>query len=346
MKDEMSMDTLYTVKEPSADWKPASEDERAAQMMASATWDDLPPDTNTVKAALEYTLDDAVKLYLREIGRFPLLSAEEELRLAQRIACGKTELLKSGSDANRCMIKDGQQARCQLIEANLRLVVGIAKKYSAPGISLMDLIQEGNLGLMHAVEKFDYTKGCRFSTYACWWIRQAITRALVCQRRAIRLPVYMTEKIYQFARIRSRLLQELGREPTSTEIAGAMGMSAVQVDELIRYSQEPGSLEVPVFEEEGNQLGDCIEDYAMLDPADEANYQLLKEHVQEVLERLTERESKVLQLRFGLDDGPCRSLQEVGKELGVTRERVRQIEMKALHELSQRCELRDYLQEM
>jgi len=343
MKDEMSKVTLYTVKEPSADWKSAPEDERAALMMASATWEDLPPDANTVKAALPDTPDDAVQLYLREIGRIPLLSAEEELRLAQRIARGKTELLKSGSEANRCLIKDGQQARCHLIEANLRLVVGIAKKYSAPGISQMDLIQEGNLGLMHAVEKFDYTKGCRFSTYACWWIRQAITRALVCQRRAIRIPVYMTERIYQFARIRSRLLQELGREPTPTEIAETMGMSTGQVNELIRNSQEPGSLEVPVLEEEGNQLGDCIEDRAMLDPADEVNQQLLKEHVQEVLERLTERESKVLQLRFGLDDGPCRSLQEVGKELGVTRERVRQIEMKALHELSQRCELRDYL---
>ena len=322
MKGEMSIDTLYTVKEPSADWKSAPEDERAAQ---------------------ENTPDDAVQLYLREVSRFPLLSAEEGLRLAQRIALGKTELLKSGTDANPCMIKDGQQARCQLIEANLRLVVGIAKKYSAPGISLMDLIQEGNLGLMHAVEKFDYTKGCRFSTYACWWIRQAITRALVCQRRPIRLPVYMTERIYQFARIRSRLLQELGREPTPTEIAETMGMSTGQVNELIRYSQETRSLEVPVLEEEGNQLGDCIEDRAMLDPADEVNQQLLKEHVQEVLERLTERESKVLQLRFGLDDGPCRSLQEVGKVLGVTRERVRQIEMKALHELSQRFELRDYL---
>lgn len=316
------MDTLYTVKEPSADWKPAPEDERAAQ---------------------ENAPDDAVQLYLREVSRFPLLSAEEELRLAQRIVRGKIELLKSGSDANRCMIKDGQQARCQLIEANLRLVVSIAKKYSAPGISLMDLIQEGNLGLMHAVEKFDYTKGCRFSTYACWWIRQTISRALVSQRRAIRLPVYLTERIYQFARIRSRLLQELGREPTPTEIAEMMGISTGQANELIRYSQEPRSLEIPVLEEEGNQLGDCIEDRAMVDPADEANHQLLKEHVQEALERLTERESMVLQLRFGLDDGPCRSLQEVGKELGVTRERVRQIEMKALHELSQRFELRDYL---
>jgi RNA polymerase primary sigma factor len=322
MKDEVSMDTLYTVKEPSADWKPAPEDERVAQ---------------------ENAPDDAVQLYLREVSRFPLLSAEEELRLAQRIVRGKIELLKSGSDANRCMIKDGQQARCQLIEANLRLVVSIAKKYSAPGISLMDLIQEGNLGLMHAVEKFDYTKGCRFSTYACWWIRQTISRALVSQRRAIRLPVYLTERIYQFARIRSRLLQELGREPTPTEIAEMMGISTGQANELIRYSQEPRSLEIPVLEEEGNQLGDCIEDRAMVDPADEANHQLLKEHVQEALERLTERESMVLQLRFGLDDGPCRSLQEVGKELGVTRERVRQIEMKALHELSQRFELRDYL---
>lgn len=341
----MSMKTLYAVKEESADWKPAPEDQFATHLMASAAWEDLPPDTNTVKVTREYTPDDPVQLYLREIGSIPLLSAGEELELAQRIARGKTELLKSRSDANRCVIEDGQQARCQLIEANLRLVVGIAKKYTTPGISLMDLIQEGNLGLMHAVEKFDYTKGFRFSTYACWWIRQAISRALDCQRRAIRLPVYLIERIYQLTRIRSRLLQELGREPTPPEIAGVMGMPTRQVNELIRYSQEPRSLEVPVLEEEGDQFRDCIEDRSMLDPAGEANHQLLKEYVQEVLGRLTQRESKVLQLRFGLDDGPCRTLKEVGKELGVTRERVRQIEMKALHELRRHRELRDFLQE-
>ena len=283
-------------------------------------------------------------MYLREIGRVPLLSAEEEVRLAQRMERGKAELLKAAP--NRRYVDDGDEAQRRLTEANLRLVVSVAKKYIGRGMSLLDLIQEGNIGLIRAVEKFDYTKGYKFSTYATWWIRQAITRAIADQARTIRIPVHMVETINRLIRISRRLLQDLGREPTSEEIAEQMEISADKVREIIKVSQEPVSLETPIGEEDDSHLGDFIEDHTALAPADAASHQLLKEQVEDVLESLTDRERKVLQLRFGLDDGRSRTLEEVGKEFHVTRERIRQIEAKALRKLrhpSRSRKLKDYL---
>jgi RNA polymerase primary sigma factor len=293
---------------------------------------------------LESSLDESERLYLREIGRVPLLSAEEEVRLAQLMELGGAERLKP-SPARR-IIDDGEEAHRRLTEANLRLVVSVAKKYIGRGMSLLDLIQEGNIGLMRAVEKFDYSRGYRFSTYATWWIRQAVTRAIADQARTIRIPVHMVETINRLIRIRRRLLQELGREPTSEEIAEQMEVSAEKVREIIKVSQEPVSLETPIGEEDESHLGDYIEDHTALAPADAASHQLLKEQVEDVLDSLTERERKVLQLRFGLDDGRSRTLEEVGKEFHVTRERIRQIEAKALRKLrnpGQSRKLRDYL---
>jgi RNA polymerase primary sigma factor len=283
-------------------------------------------------------------MYLREIGRVSLLSAEEEVRLAQRMERGKAERLKPVP--NRRYIDDGEEAQRRLTEANLRLVVSVAKKYIGRGMSLLDLIQEGNIGLIRAVEKFDYTKGYKFSTYATWWIRQAITRAIADQARTIRIPVHMVETINRLIRISRRLLQDLGREPTSEEIAEQMEISADKVREIIKVSQEPVSLETPIGEEDDSHLGDFIEDHTALAPADAASHQLLKEQVEDVLESLTDRERKVLQLRFGLDDGRSRTLEEVGKEFHVTRERIRQIEAKALRKLrhpSRSRKLKDYL---
>jgi len=283
-------------------------------------------------------------MYLREIGRVPLLTAEEEVRLAQRMERGKAEQLKA--NPHRRYIEDGEEAQRRLTEANLRLVVSVAKKYIGRGMSLLDLIQEGNIGLIRAVEKFDYTKGYKFSTYATWWIRQAITRAIADQARTIRIPVHMVETINRLIRISRRLLQELGREPTSEEIATQMEISPEKVREIIKVSQEPVSLETPIGEEEDSHLGDFIEDHTALAPAEAASHQLLKEQVEDVLDSLTERERKVLQLRFGLDDGRSRTLEEVGKEFHVTRERIRQIEAKALRKLrhpSRSRKLKDYL---
>jgi RNA polymerase primary sigma factor len=285
-------------------------------------------------------------MYLREIGRVPLLSAEEEVRLARRMERGRLELPKSPLSRDYRIIEDGEEAQRRLTEANLRLVVSVAKKYIGRGMSLLDLIQEGNIGLIRAVEKFDYTKGYKFSTYATWWIRQAITRAIADQARTIRIPVHMVETINRLIRISRRLLQELGREPTSEEIAEQMEISPEKVREIIKVSQEPVSLETPVGEEDDSHLGDFIEDHTALAPADAASHQLLKEQVEDVLESLTERERKVLQLRFGLDDGRSRTLEEVGKEFHVTRERIRQIEAKALRKLrhpSRSRKLKDYL---
>ncbi|MGH2480363.1 MAG: RNA polymerase sigma factor RpoD, partial [Ktedonobacteraceae bacterium] len=325
MQDEESMDSLDPSKEPPIDWEPGPEDEE----MARGKWDDLHEGLGIVVADIESSLDDPVRMYLREIGRVTLLSAEEEVRLASRMQRGRIELTKPATMRDYRTIEDGEEAQRRLTEANLRLVVSVAKKYIGRGMSLLDLIQEGNIGLIRAVEKFDYTKGFKFSTYATWWIRQAITRAIADQARTIRIPVHMVETINRLIRISRRLLQDLGREPTSEEIAEQMEISPEKVREIIKVSQEPVSLETPIGDEEDSHLGDFIEDHTALAPADAASHQLLKEQVEDVLDSLTERERKVLQLRFGLDDGRSRTLEEVGKEFHVTRERIRQIEAKA-----------------
>ncbi|HEV7129969.1 MAG TPA: RNA polymerase sigma factor RpoD [Ktedonobacterales bacterium] len=299
-----------------------------------------------VAADLESSLDDPVRMYLREIGRVPLLSAADEVSLAKRMDRGKLERLKCATLQQFRVIVDAEDAQQRLTEANLRLVVSVAKKYIGRGMSLLDLIQEGNIGLIRAVEKFDYTKGFKFSTYATWWIRQAITRAIADQARTIRIPVHMVETINRLIRTSRRLLQELGREPSAEEIGLELEITADRVREIIKVSQEPISLEMPIGEEDDSHLGDFIEDQAALAPAEAASHQLLKEQVEDVLGGLTERERKVLQLRFGLDDGRSRTLEEVGKEFKVTRERIRQIEAKALRKLrhpSRSKKLKDYL---
>jgi RNA polymerase primary sigma factor len=342
LQDEEPMDTLDPSKEPPVDWEPGPEDEVDVESMAHEKWDDL----GIVVADLESSLDDPVRMYLREIGRVPLLTAEKEVELATRMERGRIELRKPASMRDYRIIEIGEEAQRRLTEANLRLVVSVAKKYIGRGMSLLDLIQEGNIGLIRAVEKFDYTKGYKFSTYATWWIRQAITRAIADQARTIRIPVHMVETINRLIRISRRLLQDLGREPTSEEIAEQMEISPEKVREIIKVSQEPVSLETPIGEEEDSHLGDFIEDHTALAPADAASHQLLKEQVEDVLDSLTERERKVLQLRFGLDDGRSRTLEEVGKEFHVTRERIRQIEAKALRKLrhpSRSRKLKDYL---
>lgn len=274
------------------------------------------------------SIEDPVRMYLKEIGKVPLLSAEEEIELAQRMENGD------------------EYAKKRLAEANLRLVVSIAKRYVGRGMLFLDLIQEGNLGLIKAVEKFDYRKGYKFSTYATWWIRQAITRAIADQARTIRIPVHMVETINKLIRVSRQLLQELGREPSPEEIAEEMNMPVDRVREILKISQEPVSLETPIGEEEDSHLGDFIQDDNVPVPADAAAFTLLKEQLVEVLSTLTDREQKVLRLRFGLDDGRARTLEEVGKEFNVTRERIRQIEAKALRKLrhpSRSRKLKDYL---
>ena len=274
------------------------------------------------------SIEDPVRMYLKEIGKVPLLTAEEEIELAKRMELGD------------------QEAKKRLAEANLRLVVSIAKRYVGRGMLFLDLSQEGNLGLIKAVEKFDYRKGYKFSTYATWWIRQAITRAIADQARTIRIPVHMVETINKLIRVSRQLLQELGREPTPEEIAEEMNMPVDRVREILKISQEPVSLETPIGEEEDSHLGDFIQDDNVPVPADAAAFTLLKEQLVEVLSTLTDREQKVLRLRFGLDDGRARTLEEVGKEFNVTRERIRQIEAKALRKLrhpSRSRKLKDYL---
>ena len=273
-------------------------------------------------------IDDPVRMYLKEIGKVPLLSADEEVELAQKMAQGD------------------EMAKRKLVEANLRLVVSIAKRYVGRGMLFLDLIQEGNLGLIKAVEKFDYEKGFKFSTYATWWIRQAITRAIADQARTIRIPVHMVETINKLIRISRQLLQEYGREPLPEEIAKEMGISEDKVREIMKIAQEPVSLETPIGEEEDSHLGDFIPDDEAPAPAEAAAFTLLKEQLMGVLDTLTSREEKVLRLRFGLDDGRARTLEEVGKEFNVTRERIRQIEAKALRKLrhpSRSKKLKDYL---
>ncbi|HVN68063.1 MAG TPA: RNA polymerase sigma factor RpoD [Candidatus Binatia bacterium] len=290
------------------------------------------------------SLDDPVRMYLKEIGRVPLLSMEQEKSLAMRIEAGELEARRDGSADGR-VVDSGEEAKRQLTEANLRLVVSIAKKYVGRGMLFLDLIQEGNLGLIRAVEKFDYRKGYKFSTYATWWIRQAITRALADQARTIRIPVHMVETINRLIKVSRQLLQELGREPTVEEIAESMALTPEKVREVMKISQEPISLETPIGEEEDSHLSDFIEDQEAVAPAEAASVMLLKEKMQDVLQNLTERERKVLVLRFGLEDGHQRTLEEVGQEFGVTRERIRQIEAKALRKLrhpSRGKALKDY----
>lgn len=312
------------------------------------------------------SIEDPVRMYLKEIGKVPLLNADEEIDLAQKIEKGaeaaekleqvEAMLLKAEGEEKETLEQekkelgyrreDGEAAKKKLAEANLRLVVSIAKRYVGRGMLFLDLIQEGNLGLIKAVEKFDYRKGYKFSTYATWWIRQAITRAIADQARTIRIPVHMVETINKLIRVNRQLLQELGREPQPEEIAEEMDLEVDRVREIMKIAQEPVSLETPIGEEEDSHLGDFIQDDNVPVPADAAAFTLLKEQLVEVLSTLTEREQKVLRLRFGLDDGRARTLEEVGREFNVTRERIRQIEAKALRKLrhpSRSRKLKDYL---
>ncbi|HSP38486.1 MAG TPA: RNA polymerase sigma factor [Frankiaceae bacterium] len=307
--------------------------------------------------ALKTPTSDPVRMYLKEIGKVPLLTAEEEVDLAKRIEAGLFASEKLASTTKKLDAKlrreldlierDGQIAKRKLVEANLRLVVSIAKRYVGRGMLFLDLIQEGNLGLIRAVEKFDYTKGYKFSTYATWWIRQAITRAIADQARTIRIPVHMVETINKLIRIQRQLLQDLGREPMPEEIAKEMDLTPEKVREILKVSQEPVSLETPIGEEEDSHLGDFIEDSDAVVPVDAASFILLQEQLDAVLHTLSDREKKVIQLRFGLTDGHPRTLEEVGREFGVTRERIRQIESKTLSKLrhpSRSQKLRDYLE--
>jgi RNA polymerase primary sigma factor len=300
--------------------------------------------------------DDPVRMYLKEIGKVSLLSFDEEIQLAQDMQAGnaaKEQLEELGGELDdeskaelNKLVKKGERAKQRLAEANLRLVVSIAKRYVGRGMLFLDLIQEGNLGLIKAVEKFDYTKGYKFSTYATWWIRQAITRAIADQARTIRIPVHMVETINKVIRVSRQLLQELGHDPTPEEIAEEMGMPVDKVREILKIAQEPVSLETPIGEEEDSHLGDFIPDEDASEPSEAASFTLLKEQLVEVLSTLTPREEKVLKLRFGIEDGRTRTLEEVGKEFNVTRERIRQIEAKALRKLrhpSRSKKLKDFL---
>lgn len=305
----------------------AKETAKPEKTAAAAKDEEEEEDLMAVPAGVK--INDPVRMYLKEIGRVPLLNADEEVNLALRI--------KEGD----------QEAKQQLAEANLRLVVSIAKRYVGRGMQFLDLIQEGNMGLMKAVEKFDHTKGFKFSTYATWWIRQAITRAIADQARTIRIPVHMVETINKLVRIQRQLLQDLGREPTPEEIGAEMDLPTEKVREILKIAQEPVSLETPIGEEDDSHLGDFIEDQEVLSPAEHTAQTLLKEQLEEVLDTLTDREENVLRLRFGLDDGNVRTLEQVGKVFGVTRERIRQIEAKALRKLrhpSRSKQLKDFLE--
>ncbi len=309
-----NIDVFETVSEEEDAAKPVSELEKELEALAAAGVGEV---------------SDPVRMYLREIGKVPLLTFAQEIDLAKKFE------------------RNDKAAKKKLIESNLRLVVSIAKKYVGRGMSLLDLIQEGNQGLIRAVEKYDWRKGFKFSTYATWWIRQAITRAIADQARTIRIPVHMVETINRFIRISRRLMQDLGREPTPEEVAEAMQVDVAKIREIVKISQEPTSLEAPVGDEEDSHLGDFIQDTTQPTPYDAATRQLLKEHMEEVLSTLSDREKKVLILRFGLDDGRPRTLEEVGREFAVTRERIRQIEAKALRKLrhpSRSKKLKDYLE--
>ena len=319
---------------------------------------DMDIDKIDLSGELGIDTDDPVRMYLKEIGKVPLLSADEEIEFAKKMEIGeeaKRKLAEKGDNISEKerkslekKINEGENSKKKLSEANLRLVVSIAKRYVGRGLLFLDLIQEGNLGLIKAVEKFDYSKGYKFSTYATWWIRQAITRAIADQARTIRIPVHMVETINKLIRVSRQLLQEYVREPTPEEIADYMKMDVARVREILKISQEPVSLETPIGEEEDSHLGDFIPDENVPIPVEAATQTLLKEQLNEVLGTLTDREERVLRLRFGMDDGKARTLEEVGKEFNVTRERIRQIEAKALRKLRQRSrsgKLRDYIED-
>ncbi|MGO5050519.1 RNA polymerase sigma factor RpoD [Dysosmobacter sp. Sow4_B12] len=337
------------------------DDEPAAEEIADVEEEEL-VDPNTL--VNNFSIDDPVRMYLKEIGKVPLLSPDEEINLAQAMSAGNeasrhlAELKRqreAGEEVTataeeeaawQADYKKGEAAKQKLAEANLRLVVSIAKRYVGRGMLFLDLIQEGNLGLIKAVEKFDYTKGYKFSTYATWWIRQAITRAIADQARTIRIPVHMVETINKVIRVSRQLLQELGHDPTPNEISAEMGMPVEKVREILKIAQEPVSLETPIGEEEDSHLGDFIPDEGASEPSEAASFTLLKEQLMDVLSTLTPREEKVLKLRFGIEDGRTRTLEEVGKEFNVTRERIRQIEAKALRKLrhpSRSKKLKDFL---
>ncbi|AEH53784.1 RNA polymerase sigma factor RpoD [Heyndrickxia coagulans] len=324
------MDEFYeSLGEQGIDVTDEASDEDAPSHLELEKENDEEFDLNDLSVPPGVKINDPVRMYLKEIGRVDLLSADEEIELAKRIEQGDEE------------------AKRRLAEANLRLVVSIAKRYVGRGMQFLDLIQEGNMGLIKAVEKFDYRKGYKFSTYATWWIRQAITRAIADQARTIRIPVHMVETINKLIRVQRSLLQDLGREPTPEEIAEEMDISPDKVREIIKIAQEPVSLETPIGEEDDSHLGDFIEDQDATSPSDHAAYELLKEQLEDVLDTLTDREENVLRLRFGLDDGRTRTLEEVGKVFGVTRERIRQIEAKALRKLrhpSRSKRLKDFLE--
>lgn len=338
------------------------DDEPAAEEIADVEEEEL-VDPNSLVS--NFSIDDPVRMYLKEIGKVPLLNPDEEIVLAQAMAAGaeakaRLDELQEQREAGetpavtpeeeaelRKAFKKGESAKQKLAEANLRLVVSIAKRYVGRGMLFLDLIQEGNLGLIKAVEKFDYTKGYKFSTYATWWIRQAITRAMADQARTIRIPVHMVETINKLVRVQRQLLQDLGRDPTPEEIGAEMDMSADRVREIQKISQEPVSLETPIGEEEDSQLGDFIEDSQAIVPPDAASFSMLQEQLTQVLDSLADRERKVIELRFGLVDGHPRTLEEVGREFGVTRERIRQIESKTLAKLrhpSRSSKLKDYIE--
>ena len=317
-----------TVVNDASDTVRISDDQAADVAAATASLDASANEPIDLSIPEGISIDDPVRMYLKEIGKVPLLTAEEEIEIAKRLEAGD------------------ESAKQKLAEANLRLVVSIAKRYVGRGMLFLDLIQEGNLGLIKAVEKFDYRKGFKFSTYATWWIRQAITRAIADQARTIRIPVHMVETINKLIRVSRQLLQQYGREPTPEEIANEMGISEAKVREIIKIAQEPVSLETPIGEEEDSHLGDFIPDDDAPAPAEAASFTLMKEQLMDVLDTLTPREEKVLRLRFGLDDGRARTLEEVGKVFNVTRERIRQIEAKALRKLrhpSRSRKLKDYL---
>ena len=337
------------------------EDGPAAEEIAGVEEEELVDPNALVNS---FSIDDPVRMYLKEIGKVPLLSADEEIRLAQDMSAGneageqlkelermraegeETDVTLEQEEAWKKAHKAGEKAKQKLAEANLRLVVSIAKRYVGRGMLFLDLIQEGNLGLIKAVEKFDYTKGYKFSTYATWWIRQAITRAIADQARTIRIPVHMVETINKVIRVSRQLLQELGHDPSPNEIAAEMNMPVEKVREILKIAQEPVSLETPIGEEEDSHLGDFIPDEGASEPSEAASFTLLKEQLMDVLSTLTPREEKVLKLRFGIEDGRTRTLEEVGKEFNVTRERIRQIEAKALRKLrhpSRSKKLKDFL---